>query len=79
MNDFSNLTEIHVNEATNNAVPNDVFKFKRYMAGSSRHRTAKVRGQRSKSRPKHQTIKTSDHIQIEGQNQTMSMGQLHGF
>lgn len=34
MNDFSNLTEIHVNEATNNAVPNDVFKFKRYMAGS---------------------------------------------
>jgi hypothetical protein len=44
MNDFSNLTEIHVNEATNNAVPSDVFKFKRYMAGTTRHRTAKVRG-----------------------------------
>ena len=54
MNDFSNLTEIHVNEATNNAVPNDVFKFKRYMAGSSaRNHTAKSRGTREKSRPKH--------------------------
>ena len=66
MNDFSNLTDIHVNEATNNPVPSDVFKFKRYMAGSSRHRTAKSRGNRGKTRPKHQTIKTSDHIQIEG-------------
>ena len=61
-NDFSNLTEIHYNEATNNPVPNDVYKFKRYMAGTtSRHRTSKNKiGQ--KGLPRHMTIKTSDHI-----------------
>ena len=61
-NDFSNLTEIHYNEATNNPVPNDVFKFKRYMAGTTtRHRTAKNKIG-SKGIPRHMTIKTSDHI-----------------
>ena len=44
-NDFSNLTDIHFNDATKNAIPSNVFQFKRYMAnsGTTRMRTAKVR------------------------------------
>ena len=62
------MTEIHYNEATNNPVPDDVYKFKRYMAGTtSRHRTAKTK-RGSKVAPRHMTIKTSEHILLETQN-----------